>query len=231
MGSMTGRASLDSRRAVLEDEWAAFVGMAGRTLLLLEAAEQGAGRRRVRVVAGDAFQCTLAEPMMLVELELRELVGVTVRANGAAETEPGEIADCATRLAQQVHWGRTRSRAVLTVAIRTCKAGERVRASVEARVRFTVAGQTSLILRRCRFLTKCEHAAASAARANMLGNVPVAIETARREPRALLPPGGIQLTVGIVFQGRELVAMASRAQRGRACACSRGGLCVNVGER
>jgi len=114
VSAMTSGTALDSRSGVLEYERPAFVDVAIEALLLFEAAEQGASSRGMRIVARSALEDALAQPMALVEGELRELRAVTVEADSRLGANGVEI-ERRPRLAQQ---GGGRPLPVLLVATR-----------------------------------------------------------------------------------------------------------------
>ena len=82
MGGVTGRAPLDARSGVLEDEWTTFVRVTLHALFLLEPTEKGPLLGCVGIVAGRAIERALMQAMALVERKLRKDVSVTIRAEG-----------------------------------------------------------------------------------------------------------------------------------------------------
>ncbi len=71
VGIVTGSASLNADAAVLKQKWSLFIGVTLEAGLLLEASEPTPGLRLVRIVAGDAAEQVLIQPVAFVERELR----------------------------------------------------------------------------------------------------------------------------------------------------------------
>ncbi len=85
---VAGRASLDPRSIVLENEWSGFIGMTFGAPGLLEAAEQRPARRLVRVMAGNAFDRAFVKAVTLVEAELRKSLAVAVETDLRFRPDP-----------------------------------------------------------------------------------------------------------------------------------------------
>ena len=90
-------AALDARGRMLEHERAALVRVAGDALLLLEAAEQRSCCGLVRIVARRALEHAFPQPVMLVQIEQRELLAVAFEADPARVGKECRSSNCRTR--------------------------------------------------------------------------------------------------------------------------------------
>lgn len=205
MGAVAGRAALDSRCRVLEDEGPAFINVAIEAWLLLEAAEQRPTGRGVRIVARNALENALTQPMPLVEGELRDLRAVAVDADSRPGANGGEI-ERRGHLAQQ---GRGRPLRVLLVTARAREARKRMRTSIEGRMSVTMAAHAAVRLLERGFLAKRENAVAPPRRRNVLTGIAVTIETTEWLPRARLPLAVIEHLVRPRMSSLEVLDVAS----------------------
>jgi len=99
--AMTGRAAVDTRCRMLEDERPALVGVTLEALRLLETAEHHSRRSSMGIVARRAFERAFDESVALIELEGCELVLVAVETQLARRANPADLSDVRRYLAQQ----------------------------------------------------------------------------------------------------------------------------------
>ena len=196
---------------MLEDEGAAFVGVAPDALVLLEAAEQPTRRGRMRIVTGRAFEHALAQAMALVVLDLRELLAM---AREADSRRGAELLDLA-RGGGDAQQSRRRVLAVLRVATRAGQSRLRVRATIERRVRIKMAGQAARISLRHGFLAEREYRPAPGL-PHVLRDVAVTVSAGQCLAGERLPVGIVEHGVWIARERLELIAMTNIALAGDA---------------
>jgi hypothetical protein len=214
---------------MLEYERTALVRMAVDASFLLEAAEQRAGRWRVRIVTRGAFERSLAQAMALVVLGFCELLAVAAEANARRVAERSDL-----RRPRQAQQRRRRVLAMLRVAARAGQSCLRMRAAVERRVRALVARQTAAVSLGNGFVAEREYRRAPGL-LQMFCEVAVAVAAREWLSCLRLPIRVVEHRVRITRYGLELVAVTETAAPcdtgccGIGCACWRRFGCGRLG--